>query len=156
MRTKKTKLIDGCRYWQCPSCKKWKLSSQFFGDKRSSNGLTSRCKICHTRTSLDTCDKINKRRINREYARRARKADPEKFKARSRENSKRAVKENGPAYRAYRFLHNALRRGEIEKPLRCEKCNRKHKLTAHHEDYSKPLEVEWLCYECHGQRHWKD
>ncbi len=156
MRIKKSKLIDGCMYWQCPSCKKWKLDNRFFKDKRSSNGRTSRCKLCHTRTALGTCDKINKRRINREYARRARKADPEKFRARGRENSKKRVKENGPAYKAYKALHSELKKGNIEKPLRCEECNKKHKLTAHHDDYNKPLEVEWLCYECHGRRSWKD
>lgn len=36
------------------------------------------------------------------------------------------------------------------KPDLCEGCNKEKKLTGHHKDYSKPLEVEWLCYECHG------
>lgn len=36
----------------------------------------------------------------------------------------------------------------------CEKCG-KPKAQAHHEDYSKPLEVKWLCPRCHGLEHRK-
>jgi hypothetical protein len=106
--------------------------------------------------SIKTCDKINKRRLCREHMRRARKANPEKFRARGRVNSKRIIDENGPAYKAYKILHSELKKGNITKPIRCSECNRKHKITAHHEDYNKPLVVIWLCYECHGRRHWKD
>ncbi len=27
------------------------------------------------------------------------------------------------------------------------------KVHAHHHDYSKPLDVEWLCKDCHWQQH---
>ncbi len=47
----------------------------------------------------------------------------------------------------------ALERGDIERQT-CEQCGEK--AEAHHKDYSKPLEVEWLCFahhkEIHGQR----
>lgn len=41
----------------------------------------------------------------------------------------------------------------LVKPLLCSKCNRQTKLSAHHEDYSKPLEVLWLCSSCHKLLH---
>ena len=126
----------------------------FYSDSRTSNGLKSQCTKCHTKNAIKTRNKINARRINREYARQARELNPEKFREKERIASHKRVK--GPAYRAYRVLHKALKEGKISKTLRCVNCNKKHKLTAHHEDYSKPLEVEWLCYECHGQRSWKD
>jgi hypothetical protein len=44
-------------------------------------------------------------------------------------------------------------RGDIVKPNKCEKCKRTCKPQGHHEDYSKPFEVEWLCAKCHGKRH---
>lgn len=32
----------------------------------------------------------------------------------------------------------------------CEKCNENPAIERHHEDYSKPLEVELLCKDCHN------
>lgn len=34
----------------------------------------------------------------------------------------------------------------------CERCS-KLKVQAHHDDYSKPLEVRWLCPVCHNHLH---
>lgn len=46
----------------------------------------------------------------------------------------------------------ALRRGKItRKP--CQKCGSE-KSQMHHHDYSKPLEVEWLCRPCHLWEHY--
>lgn len=153
MKYKKTKLIEGVQHWLCPKCNVFFARDGFYKNKQAPVGITSYCKKCHMEVAAATRDKIKARQANREYARRARKADPEKFRKRARLASRRRVK--GPAYKAYRILNNAVAYGKIEKPLRCETCNKKHRLTAHHEDYSKPLEVEWLCYECHGRRHWK-
>lgn len=47
---------------------------------------------------------------------------------------------------------DAIRRGKITPPLRCEKCE-VGKPEAHHEDYSKPLDVKWLCRQCHKGEH---
>ena len=53
-------------------------------------------------------------------------------------------------------LNNAVYNGKIEKPNKCEKCNKvteKRKIDGHHEDYTKPFEVKWLCKQCHNQVH---
>lgn len=80
---------------------------------------------------------------------RRRSQDPEKFRARERAASKkRPVDKKVLARRA---LNGAVRRGKILRPSTCERCGQVRKVvTGHHPDYSKPLEVEWLCYECHG------
>lgn len=46
-------------------------------------------------------------------------------------------------------LRTAVREGHIAKPDRCQDCGVTEKIEAHHEDYSKPLEVAWLCPRCH-------
>lgn len=47
----------------------------------------------------------------------------------------------------------AVRVGKLTR-LPCEKCGAS-KSEAHHEDYSKPLDVKWLCRKCHGFEHRK-
>ena len=52
---------------------------------------------------------------------------------------------------ARRLVREAIKRGDIvRKP--CVKCGEK-KAQAHHDDYSKPLEVRWLCSLCHTKHH---
>lgn len=53
--------------------------------------------------------------------------------------------------RARDIARNAIRRGEIIRPDHCQNCNKPCSPDAHHEDYSKPLEVIFLCDECHGK-----
>ena len=46
----------------------------------------------------------------------------------------------------------AIARGELVRPKACEVCNFKNRrIEAHHPDYEKPLEVNWLCTACHSQ-----
>jgi hypothetical protein len=53
--------------------------------------------------------------------------------------------------RAQKTVENALVWGRMtRKP--CERCGAD-KAHAHHENYSKPLEVMWLCPKHHRQRH---
>jgi ribosomal protein S27AE len=55
---------------------------------------------------------------------------------------------------AQRKVANAVRDGKLNRPDKCQKCgSKKSKIQAHHPDYTKPLEVEWLCTKCHAQEH---
>ena len=48
-------------------------------------------------------------------------------------------------------LARAVQSGRLL-PLPCEKCGAT-RTQAHHSDYSKPLDVQWLCATCHQQLH---
>ncbi len=50
-------------------------------------------------------------------------------------------------------LKKAVKSGKIQRPTICTDCNETKPLFAHHEDYSKPLDVIWLCRPCHRKRH---
>jgi len=43
----------------------------------------------------------------------------------------------------------ALRTGRLVRPDACGRCRCSCKPEAHHQDYSRPLDVEWLCRRCH-------
>lgn len=52
---------------------------------------------------------------------------------------------------AHKAVERAMERGEMI-PSPCEQCGDE-KSQAHHHDYSKPLDVTWLCYSCHMAHH---
>lgn len=60
-----------------------------------------------------------------------------------RHNGKRAVNI---------MVSNAIRNGKLT-PEKCWWCGSEEHIHAHHEDYTKPLEIMWLCRDCHGRRH---
>jgi hypothetical protein len=51
------------------------------------------------------------------------------------------------------LVNKALETGALVRHPCCERCASNFKLEAHHEDYTKPLEVTWLCVKCHNARH---
>lgn len=50
-------------------------------------------------------------------------------------------------------LRNAVQRGAVSKPARCESCGQETTLQAHHFDYTLPYDVLWLCMSCHKRIH---
>lgn len=70
--------------------------------------------------------------VQRNKAKRMRLKYPEKWSARAK-------------------VRYAVKVGKLEK-LACAVCG-DIKSSAHHEDYSKPLEVVWLCGQHHRERH---
>lgn len=53
--------------------------------------------------------------------------------------------------RASQMLRDAVRQGKIKRQP-CEVCNEP-EAQGHHDDYSKPLEVRWLCARHHRENH---
>ncbi len=62
------------------------------------------------------------------------------------------TKESRPdVYKCRYTLQNALRRGKLHK-YPCAVCENT-RVNAHHKDYTKPLEVIWLCPQHHKDVH---
>lgn len=55
--------------------------------------------------------------------------------------------------RAHVLVANRVKWEPEFRPDACERCGKRTRLVAHHEDYRKPLVVMWLCDPCHGRRH---
>lgn len=124
----------------CATCSAEKPSAEFY-PQRGGDGLMARCKDCHKAAVRQ------RRRLNpavREYDR----ARGVRFK----HSYIKAYREQNPeAYKAHSAVSNALRTGRLQKEP-CLFCGEA-KVQGHHRDYSKPLDVVWLCSKCHRRLH---
>ena len=50
--------------------------------------------------------------------------------------------------------YSLVQRGHLKKGP-CQRCGSTRNVEAHHADYSKPREVEWVCRPCHREEHLK-
>lgn len=55
--------------------------------------------------------------------------------------------------KAQLLLKTETRAGRVKRPECCSQCFRICDLHAHHDDYSKPLQVRWLCPKCYKDEH---
>lgn len=56
---------------------------------------------------------------------------------------------------AWSLTQRAIRSKKLIRPTACPKCGSTKNIQAHHEDYSKPLDIMWLCQLCHKDHHQK-
>jgi len=57
-------------------------------------------------------------------------------------------------YRAQQLVNYAVRTGKLVRPDSCEICYKTSvKINGHHDNYSKLLEVVWVCTSCHRKMH---
>lgn len=80
------------------------------------------------------------------------RADLTSTDARKRWRARQPEKDH--AHRQVEFLLRRWKRAGIPKPP-CEECG-VCEVHAHHTDYSKPLDVRWLCAPCHIRGHWQN
>lgn len=92
-----------------------------------------------------------KRKILNRQNYRKRASTPE-GRAKENERGRKHREKNKLARTAYALCEYAIRSGKL-KQMPCQRCRSKKHIDAHHEDYTKPMEVTWLCRDCHGLRH---
>jgi hypothetical protein len=133
---------------KCTKCKLNKERSEFHKNKTKRDGLQSWCKVC--KIPLDT--KLNKKR-SIEYKRKV------KVKYYNTDNGKehryadklRSREAHPKMHIAHQCVYRAIKSGRLIKQP-CEECGET-EVEAHHDDYSKPLDVRWLCMEHHKKLH---
>lgn len=133
----------------CSACKIPKELSEFHKDKQRKDGLNPRCKAC-SKTRNAKLYKENKEHINKINAKyRKTKAGKESFK----KTKNKQIEKYPNADKARREFRVQVNNGNIRNPGYCSKCPSAKNIQGHHDDYSKPLDVRWLCIKCHRLWH---
>lgn len=134
----------------CRICGEEKELEEFYKHSKMIGGRDSKCKKCQIKISQKT--RANNLEYRREYGR---------VKSRVRNRSTKHYKEvknyrekYPDKYFATRQVAKGIKNGSIKKDDFCNECGLEtKKLQAHHDDYSLPLAIKWLCPVCHRNWH---
>ena len=148
----------------CIACARSLPLESFYRHPQMKDGRLGRCIECHKsgvqrvrKERHDYYVAYDRMRYERDYEKR--KLAVERY--RKTEAAKEALKK-ARASSAVRYperntaryaLGNAVRDGRVIKPDACEMCGVSGKLHGQHDDYTKPLDVRWLCVPCHTLVH---
>lgn len=99
--------------------------------------------------------KVDKYQVHiREHDKEYQKKKRSRLKGYKAEEYRKYKEKNPEKVKAQQKLNYAIRHGRIERSP-CEVCGegRRYHVHAHHDDYSKPLEVRWVCPVHHKLMH---
>ena len=131
----------------CFKCKRELPVSEFYRHPQMGDGHLGKCKDC---TKADAQGRYwSDPDAMSEYERKRSAFRERKEKKREYEQKRNAAFPEKK--RAQRLVCSALKSGKLTKQP-CEVCG-KDKVQAHHDDYSKPLDVRWLCFLHHRMLH---
>ena len=127
----------------CFKCNTEKPLLEYYKHKGMADGHLNKCKECsksdassHRLENIEKIREYDRTRGNRQhdgYLKAYREANPNKYKAQN-------------------LVNNSIRGGKLFKEP-CESCGSDKDIHAHHDDYTKPLNVRWLCAAHHQQWH---
>ncbi len=130
---------------KCFKCEVIKPLGEFYRHKAMRDGHVNKCKACNKSDVSDhrllNIDKI------REY-------DRGRGNRQSSSYQKEYRKNNPNKYKATNMVNNAIKGGKLHSEP-CAECGHADSV-AHHDDYSKPLNVRWLCQAHHKKWHAKN
>ena len=151
--------MNGLSLKMCCICKNSKNRNDFYKCSSRKDGLQTRCKNCDRLVSkkkrlspqykkTDRQWRLNNSESIKEYQKVWQKNN--KIKVAKYQKTYRA--KNRQKFNARMLLYKYVAKGKIIRG-RCAICNSGKSIEAHHEDYSKPLEVVWLCKIHHNEIH---
>lgn len=137
----------------CCECSGEKPLSDFHKNASRKDGIQSVCKSCKAKIGKEYASGyFQKKYYSDENFRTATKARANAFQKTEKGRAWfRKYAKNNPKHRARTTLNMAIKRGKITR-MPCLVCG-KLPSEAHHKDYSKPLEIVWLCKNHHTQIH---
>jgi len=160
---------------KCCTCKETKELTEFYKKIRQPDGLDRQCKKCvknyyltNRQRKLNNQNEYRIKNLESISIREAlrRKNDDNRFERNRlkhknwRDRNREKLNEYGRKWyqnnkekrRANAMLKRAIDIGKISRPDFCSECGNKCKPDGHHNDYTKPLSVIWLCKVCHMRK----
>ena len=131
----------------CFKCHKRKPLTGFYRHPAMADGHLGKCIEC-TKADVKR-NYADKRQAKHEYDK-LRYGRPKRRAAMRRYQVARRAR-NPEKYKAHRAVGDAVRGGRLVRGP-CGVCGANKKIQGHHADYSRPLDVEWLCFRCHRER----
>lgn len=146
---------------ECFVCKKTLPIDCFYKHPQMADGHVGKCKECNKEHVRENRKKNQQYYITYDrfrYMRPERAADVKKRSAESEKRNVESVRKRRKKYidsnQEKRAAHNLVNSRLVkEKPSTCSRCGNGGRIHGHHHDYSKPLDVTWLCSRCHGLAH---
>ena len=144
----------------CFKCKEVKPITEYYVHPAMGDRRLNKCKEC---TKADVRKNYQDNIEHYKQYEKGRAMAPHRIEARAEYQATEIGKQNSntakrnylirnPVKRsAHHAVSNAIRDGRLIKQP-CEVCNEQ-KAQAHHDDYSKPLDVRWLCTKHHAEWH---
>ena len=133
---------------ECFKCNRILELSEFYVHSKMADGHLNKCKECakrdattHRENNIAKVTAYDKERNKTEHRKQRRKVYLRDYRHR-----------NPASDKAHQAVSKAVRSGTLV-PMPCEVCKTTEGVHAHHDDYSQPLNVRWLCATHHRQYH---
>lgn len=145
----------------CRQCNRNLPIEDFYIHARMADGRLNKCKTCvktrvavHREANLDRIQAYDRSRADAPHRVAKRQEIATHLPTQVKRIYQKKYRHKYPTKaRARSVFARARRKGLVIKPADCQQCGTVKRLHAHHDDYSKPLEVRWLCASCHGAHH---
>ena len=144
----------------CSKCKAEKEFSKFSKNRSSRDGFQTWCNKCLWGYRQTVKGKETRQRYcQSEVGKKSKQKSDKRYQQTNayRESRLRSYytqcKLHPEKVKAVSIVGHAVRDGKLQRSVFCEECGLPGKTEGHHPDYSKPLEVDWVCQGCHIKRH---
>jgi hypothetical protein len=149
----------------CRECNVEMPLSNFYAHAKMKDGYLNKCKEC-VKSRVGKYVKVNPEK-KKEWSRNYINSEAGKEKVKTYLSTEKGKEVRKKALESYRKNHPIRSRaryivsyeiqcGRLVRPSICSCCGIDCKPHGHHNDYTKPIEVEWLCEPCHKKWHRKN
>ena len=146
----------------CRECSQEKPLTEFYKHAKMADGHLNKCIECvkarvskHRDANLEKVREYDRQRGSLPHRIEARKEyqQTEQGKAAKKRAMDAYHKRYPMKYAAHVITRNAVRDGKLKPAESCSVCKSTESIEGHHDDYTKPLSVRWLCRNCHNEWH---